>query len=125
MAVQIKNTSFFYTCKENYFLGILPADPQSKSTEGYKTLVKIAKIYFSADLYEPITQYLTEGRYFIKLWSAYLTLEYGKASDDLKQACIKTIENTVRQFSAELPAGLIGFFEQYLRQKSRSSGYLS
>lgn len=118
MPVQItKNTSFFYTCKENYFLGILPADPQSLEKDGYKTVVQIAKTYFSADLYEPIVQYLTEGRYYLKLWSAYLTLEYGNPNDDLKTTCIEIIRNTANQFSTELPAEHATFFNNYIQEK--------
>ena len=117
MAAQIKNTSFFYTCKENYFLGILPADPESQNKEGYKALVKIAKVYFSAGLYEPIVQYLTEGRYHLQLWSAYLTLEYGNPGSELKASCIEIIQQTVKQFANELPERQEEFFQQYLQQK--------
>ncbi|MBC8052649.1 MAG: hypothetical protein H7Y13_06260 [Sphingobacteriaceae bacterium] len=117
MAVQIKNTSFLYTCKENYFLGILPADPRSRDKEGYKALVKIARTYFSAGLYEPIAQYLTEGRYFLKLWSAYLTLEYGKPDSELTETCITVIKNTVSKYSDELPPEQEQFFREYLEQR--------
>lgn len=114
MPVQItKNTSFFYTCKENYFLGILPADPQSTEKEGYQTLVGLAKTYFSAGLYEPIVQYLTEGRYYMKLWSAYLTLEYGNPDDDLKASCMTIIQSTMQQ----LPVEQEEFFNNYLNKK--------
>lgn len=121
MAAQIKNTSFFYTCKENYFLGILPADPNSRDKDGYKALVKIAKTYFSAGLYEPIVQYLTEGRYHLQLWSAYLTLEYGNPSNELKASCIEIIQKTVTQFANEFPDQQEEFFQQYLQRKFKAA----
>jgi hypothetical protein len=119
MATQItKNTSFFYICKENYFQGILPADPESREKDGYKTVVQIARTYFSAGLYEPIVQYLSEGRYFVKLWSAYLILEYGNPTESLRNSCIEIIQNTVSQFSNELPPKQEEFFKAYLEGKS-------
>jgi hypothetical protein len=88
-----KNTSFFYTCKENYFLGILPTDPASREKEGYRAVVQIAKTYFSAGLYEPVAEYLTEGRYRLKLWSAYLILEYGNPDEQLKISCMEIVQS--------------------------------
>ena len=86
-----KNTSFFYTCKENYFLNIYPTDPQSEEKQGYKTLVEIAKTYFAAGLYEPIVQYLGEKRYMMQIWSAYLTLKYGDPGEELKADCLEIL----------------------------------
>lgn len=115
-----KNTSFFYTCKENYFLGILPADPESREKDGYKTLVQLAKTYFSAGLTEPISQYLTEGRYYMKMWSAYLTLEYGNPDEKLRSMCLEIIQKAVNQINAEMPGQQGQFFENYLKTKSDS-----
>ncbi|HEY0055819.1 MAG TPA: hypothetical protein VGB63_10715 [Pedobacter sp.] len=112
-----KNSSFFYACKENYFLGILPADPKSKDKAGYQALVNIAKVYFSLGLYEPIVQYLNEGRYYMKIWSAYLILEYGNPGEDLKASCLETIKGTITQFQKELSAQQIDFFTAYLKEK--------
>ncbi len=117
MAVQVlKNTSFFYACKENYFSGIFPADPQSKNKEGYKTLVNLAKTYFSAGLYDPIVQYLSEGRYLMPLWSAYLTLEYGDPGNELKADCIKIIQTALEPSTTELSEQQESFFRSYLER---------
>ncbi len=116
-----KNSSFFYACKENYFLGILPADPQSKDKDGYQALVSIAKVYFSLGLYEPIVQYLNEGRYYVKIWSAYLILEYGNPGEDLKASCIETIQSTITQFQNELSAQQKDFFNTYIEEKLKSA----
>ncbi|MFD2160873.1 hypothetical protein ACFSJU_00570 [Paradesertivirga mongoliensis] len=121
MAAQFKNSSFFYTCKENYFLSILPADPQSRNKDGYKALVKIARTYFSADLYEPIAQYLTEGRYLVKLWSAYLTLEYGSPDSELRESCIEAIESTLSKSAHELSAEQNEFFQAYLQKSLKTA----
>ena len=112
-----KNTSFFYTCKENYFLGIVPADPESKNKDGYKILVNMAKVYFSAGLYEPIAQYLSEGRYLLQLWSAYLTLEYGEPDEKLRRHCVKIITKIIKRPFSELSEQQIAFFEKYLKER--------
>jgi hypothetical protein len=111
-----KNSSFFYACKENYFSGILPADPQSREKDGYKALVNIAKVYFSLGLYEPIVQYLTEGRYYMKIWSAYLVIEYGNPGEDLKASCIEIIQNIITQQN-ELSVQQKDFFSAYIQEK--------
>ena len=87
----VKNTSFFYTCKENYYLGILPTNPQSQEMQGYKVLVSIAQTYFEAGLYEPILQYLSEKRYQMQIWAAYLTLNYGEPEEELRADCLQIL----------------------------------
>ena len=90
-----KNTSFLFTCKENYFLGILPADKDSLEKPGYKALIQIAKTHFDAGLYDSFLAYFKESRYLIQLWAAHLILEYGKPADEIKEQCLDIISQYI------------------------------
>lgn len=94
-----KNTSFLFTCKENYFLGIYPADNDSIDKPGYKALVQIAKAHFDAGLHSYFMGYFREGRYLIQLWAAHLILEYGCPERDLETQCIEVIQEFIANFS--------------------------
>jgi len=86
-----KNTSFLFTCKENYFLGIWPADNDSLGKPGYKALIQIARAHFDAGLYDSFLAYFKESRYLIQLWAAHLILEYGKPANEIKEQCLEII----------------------------------
>ena len=106
-----KNASFLFACKENYFYGILPADIQRKEAEGYKTVVQIAKSYFEANRYDQLVDYISESRYQIRLWAAYLILEYGRPEDELKLKCKGIIEAYLQ--SDDLSGQALGLAEWY------------
>lgn len=84
--------AFIIQCKSNYFLGIRPAHQNSKNTNGYKTLVQIAKYYFNADRYDDFLGNFIEGQYFINLWAAHLMLEYGQPNESQKEKCLDIIK---------------------------------
>jgi hypothetical protein len=86
-----KSDSFIIQCRTNYFLGIRPANKQSKETEGYKALVKIAKTYFESNRYDEFAGGFMEGQYFIPLWTAHLILEYGQPNKHIRELCLKAI----------------------------------
>lgn len=86
-----ERSSYIDQCKQNYFLGIYPADRNAREKAGYKTLVEIARSYFNKNLYEDFALYFMEGQYFIQLWTAHLILEYGQPNEDLKKRCIDEI----------------------------------
>ncbi len=88
-----KNASYLFYCKENYVKGIRPADVNSKSKDGYKKLVEIAKLYIESNLLDRFAGYLMEGHYFVQLWTAHLILEYGQPEEKLKQLCLDEITN--------------------------------
>lgn len=111
-----KNESFFYTGKENYFLGILPSDPDSHEKDGYLKMVNIAKTYFSAGLYDPIVEYLNEGRYHIRIWAAVLTLEYGEPDAKLRKKCIKSIKKILDSSALQLSVQQYEFFRAYITE---------
>ena len=117
MTFEPKNSSFFYTCKENFFSGINPANPESQEKDGYLAAVNIAKVYFSADLYEPLIQYLHEGRYLIDLWSAYLILQYGEPDISIKISCIQKIENVLNSPEHALSQQQQEFLKTFLSTK--------
>ncbi|WP_256013806.1 hypothetical protein [Desertivirga xinjiangensis] len=111
-----KNTSFLFACKENYFAGILPADIKGKEAEGYKTVVQIAKSYFEANMYDQLAEYISESRYLIRLWSAYLILEYGRPEPDLRARCLEIIKVYLQSDSvSEEALGLGEWYRNYLK----------
>lgn len=98
-----KNASFLFYCKDAYFKKIRPANAESKSSDEYKNLVKIAQLYFDNNLEERFGTYLKEGHYLIQVWTAHLILEYGNTNDSLRQQCIEEIfNNTDNPFAREI-----------------------
>ncbi|MBL7738790.1 MAG: hypothetical protein JNK14_06185 [Chitinophagaceae bacterium] len=111
-----KSDSFIVQCRINYFLGIRPANQQSKETEGYKELVRIAKNYFDSDSYEDFAENFMEGQYFIPLWAAHLLLEYGKTDEKLKEECLRIISDYSRhQLFSEVAAEEKVWLENYYK----------
>ena len=86
-----KNASYLFYCKDNYIKGIRPSDINGKEKEGYKNLVEIAKLYIDNNLQDSFSGYLTEGHYFVQLWTAHLILEYGQPDTKLKKLCLDQI----------------------------------
>jgi hypothetical protein len=84
--------AFIIQCRTNYFSGIRPAHQQSKNTDGYNALVQIAKDYFDADRYDDFSGNFMEGQYFINLWAAHLTFEYGQPNESQKEQCLEIIK---------------------------------
>lgn len=83
---------FLITCRENYFSGVRPAGNDSKSKEGYQQLIRIAQSYFTNNREEDFAGLLMEGQYFIQLWTAHLTFEYGQPDKKLSEECVEIIK---------------------------------
>jgi hypothetical protein len=83
---------YLFTCKDNYFAGIRPADSDSKNKDGCKSLIEIAQSYFAENKEEDFAGYFWEYQYCVNLWTAHLILEYGQPDKKLIEKSLEIIE---------------------------------
>jgi hypothetical protein len=82
-----RNDSFFYTCKESFFLGVHPLNPEARLSSSYKMLAEIALAWFAENKYNWFLHYLSEDKYQCKVWAAHLILEFGKPDSSMIKEC--------------------------------------
>jgi len=79
-------------CKALFDKGITPSNKAFLNFPAYKSIVEIAKNYFRNNKLEEFSGYLSEGQYYVSLWTAHLILEYNDPPKQIRDMCIETIE---------------------------------
>lgn len=91
--MSVLGDNFLWTCKAAYLSGIHPFDYSTSDTEQYQAIVSIGKSMIEESGASDFVGFLMEGQYFVQLWAAYLTLEYGnpQKEEPFKYSKNKTI----------------------------------
>ena len=87
-----QSDTYIMQCRTNYLMNIFPADPKTRNTQQYQSLVTTARQYFDKGMYSDFAGFFMESDYLIPLWTAHLILEFGKPDDTLKDTCLKVIK---------------------------------
>ncbi|NVO33520.1 hypothetical protein [Hymenobacter lapidiphilus] len=83
---------FLLQCRENFFLGITPANLLQRAEPGPQKLVELYTRFIGANQIVAFVGLLQEGQYYINLWAAHLLVEHHHPDGPTHQICMDTIE---------------------------------
>jgi hypothetical protein len=69
--------SFLWTCKSVYFEDIHPFDFDKGESEGYKRVIDLGLKLIAEDGIQDFMGFMLEYQYRVKIWAAFIALEYG------------------------------------------------
>ena len=87
---------FIEQAKANFFNDIRPANPDTRTAEGYTAVVSIARSFFEKNDTDVLEGFLQRSQYFVQLWAAHMILEHGQPAAALKTKATDVIKKYAR-----------------------------
>ncbi|GAB2706781.1 hypothetical protein GCM10011495_39300 [Hymenobacter frigidus] len=83
---------FLWQYRENYFLGLTPANRLYRAEPGSQALVALYTRMVGANQVSAFTGLLREAQYLVNLWAAHLLVEHFHPDAHTRKQCLLIIE---------------------------------